>query len=138
MAKICLALDIPPEIAAHDIAEIPERPDSIHRPIASSQTIANQQFILLHHGRLLQTKNPRRNPATHDGGHHDGDIYFRILIKSRANVGDPSAQTYGRDTFDPANQTHHHILHRLTQRILHNSFRTTTTIQPMAEVLKNR
>jgi hypothetical protein len=86
----------------------------------------------------LQTQDPRRNPAPDDGGHHDGNIDLRFFIESGANAGDPPAQTYRRDTFDSADQAHHHIPQRLIQFVLLNSFRTTTTFQHMGDALKNR
>jgi hypothetical protein len=65
--------------------------------------------------RLLQTKNPRRNPATEDGGQHDGDLNFRVGTEPGPNAADPRVQTYGGNSFDSSNQAHHHILDRLTQ-----------------------
>jgi hypothetical protein len=85
----------------------------------------------------LQTEEPRRNPATDYGGQHDGDINLRFLMKSGPTAGDTPYYTYSRDTLNPTNQTSHHAFYRLTQRDLHNNFRTTTTIEPMANVLKN-
>jgi hypothetical protein len=41
LGKIFLGLYIPSDITAFDIAEIPERPDSIHRPISRSQAVAS-------------------------------------------------------------------------------------------------
>jgi hypothetical protein len=40
VVEVFLALSIHAEIAASDIAEIFERPDSIHHPISRSQAIA--------------------------------------------------------------------------------------------------
>jgi hypothetical protein len=51
VVEVFVALYIPAEIAAPDIAEIPERPDSIHHPISRSQAVAGQQFVLFLHGR---------------------------------------------------------------------------------------
>jgi len=81
---------------------------------------------------LLQTEDPRRRPAAYDGGHHDGDINLLIFIDSRIRPGDPPIHADRRNTFDPPDQTPHHALHRLIQFILLNSFRPTTTFQPMA------
>jgi hypothetical protein len=134
--EVRLRLDITAEIAAPDIAEIPERPDSVHRPISRSQAIVGQQFVLLRHGRLLETEAACRTPAADDGGQYDGDINLRFFIECGPTAGDPPIKSYDRDTIDPSNQTSHHALQQLTQRTLHNSFRTTTTIQPMADVLK--
>jgi hypothetical protein len=45
--------NIPADIAASHIGEIPERPDSIYRPIARLQKITREQFIFFRHARLL-------------------------------------------------------------------------------------
>jgi hypothetical protein len=47
------AFNVPTEIPALHVPEIPERPNSIQRAIARSQAIADQQFIFLRHARLL-------------------------------------------------------------------------------------
>jgi hypothetical protein len=131
------ALDVPAEIAAPDITEIPERPNSIHRPISCLQGIVSQQFVFLCHGRLLQLKAPRRNPAADDCGQHDVDIDLRFLIESGHDTAG-SQYTHGRDALDPANQAVHHASQQLIQRTLRISFTTTMTIQPMPDhVLKN-
>jgi hypothetical protein len=123
--------------SARATGEIPERPDSIDRPLSRSKTIVGQQFVILHHGRLLQTEDSRRNSATDNGGQHNGDINPRFFVESDPinpgpAAGDPHTQNQNRDTLDPANQTSDHAFQRLTQPILPNSFNTTTTIQPMA------
>jgi hypothetical protein len=40
VVEVFLALNIPSKIATSDIGEIPERPDSIHRPLPRSQEVA--------------------------------------------------------------------------------------------------
>jgi hypothetical protein len=84
----------------------------------------------------LQTENPRRNPAADDGGHHDGNINFRFFIGCGLSTDTLLVQNYSGDTINPTNQAPHHTHQQLTQFILLDSFRTTTTIQPMAHVLK--
>jgi hypothetical protein len=55
--------NVPTQIPAPDIAEIPERPDSIHGPITRSQKIAGEQFIFLRHARLLTNPGPAPEPG---------------------------------------------------------------------------
>jgi S-formylglutathione hydrolase FrmB len=100
--------------------------------------IACQQFVLLCHGRLLQSEATRRNPATDNGGQHDGDINLRVLINCGPTAGDTPIYNYSRDTLDASDQKPNHAFHRLTQRTLHNSFSTTTTVQRTEQFLKKR
>jgi hypothetical protein len=83
----------------------------------------------------LQTEESRRNPATNDWRHHDGDIDLHFFIGFDAS--DLFIQDYDPNTVDPSHQNPDHAFEPPTQFILHTSFRTTTTFQPMAKVLKN-